>query len=107
MFKKIVKQFILFIIGCIGIISIVLLFGVRFPAEKNSQEIEAQYRLDSSSFVTIDGVRIHYTDQGVGPCIILLHANYANLIDWEPWVEQLIPTYRVIRFDSRTWSNEL
>jgi pimeloyl-ACP methyl ester carboxylesterase len=21
------------------------------------------------------------------------------LIDWEPWVEQLIPTYRVIRFD--------
>ena len=99
MLIKIVKQLILFIIGCIGIISIVLLFGARFPAEKNSQEIEAQYRLDSSSFVTIDGVRIHYTDQGAGSCIVLLHANYANLIDWEPWVETFISSHRVIRFD--------
>jgi pimeloyl-ACP methyl ester carboxylesterase len=31
--------------------------------------------------------------------VVLLHANFSNLIDWDPWVEALRDRYRVIRFD--------
>ena len=31
--------------------------------------------------------------------MLLLHANYANLIDWNPWVNLLKDHYRVIRID--------
>ena len=31
--------------------------------------------------------------------MLLLHANYANLIDWDPWVQKLSSDYRIIRLD--------
>jgi pimeloyl-ACP methyl ester carboxylesterase len=62
-------------------------------------ELEARYAGPTSRFVTIDGVRIHYRDEGTGPPVLLLHANFSNLIDWDPWVEALKDRYRVLRFD--------
>jgi pimeloyl-ACP methyl ester carboxylesterase len=44
-------------------------------------------------------VRIHYRDEGTGPTVVLLHANFSNLIDWDPWVDALKDRYRVVRFD--------
>jgi pimeloyl-ACP methyl ester carboxylesterase len=99
MIKKIFK---ITMITCVSILSLFLVslfFGARYPMDKSAEEIEAKYLEESSSFINIDGVKIHYTDEGSGPVILLLHANYANLIDWKPWVETLSPNYRVIRLD--------
>ena len=62
-------------------------------------ELEARYAGPASDFVTINGVRMHYRDEGSGPPVLLLHANFSNLIDWDPWVEALSDRYRVLRFD--------
>jgi len=62
-------------------------------------ELEARYLDDSSKFLNLNGVRIHYRDQGEGPTLLLIHANFSNLIDWDPVVEELIDSHRVIRFD--------
>lgn len=62
-------------------------------------ELEARYGGVPSRFITIDGVRIHYRDEGSGPVVVLLHANFSNLLDWEPWVDALKDHYRVVRFD--------
>lgn len=62
-------------------------------------ELEARYAGPTSRFITIDGVRIHYRDEGTGPVVVLLHANFSNLIDWDPWVDALKDRYRVVRFD--------
>jgi pimeloyl-ACP methyl ester carboxylesterase len=62
-------------------------------------ELEARYAGPDSRFITIDGVRIHYRDEGTGPTVVLLHANFSNLIDWDPWVDALKDRYRVVRFD--------
>jgi pimeloyl-ACP methyl ester carboxylesterase len=40
----------------------------------------------ASRFIHIDGVRIHYRDEGAGPAVLLLHGNFGNLLDWDPWV---------------------
>ena len=65
----------------------------------SKEVIESKYLLEFSEFKEIDAVNIHFTDEGEGPVILLLHANYANLIDWEPWVKQLKRNFRVIRID--------
>ncbi len=62
-------------------------------------ELEARYAGPTSRFINIDGVRMHYRDEGTGPVVVLFHANFSNLIDWDPWVDALKDRYRVIRVD--------
>jgi len=80
-----------------GLISLIVAVWVYrdIPAE----ELEAKYANDASRFVNIDGVRMHFRDEGKGPPVVLIHANFASLLGWEPWVEALKDEYRVIRFD--------
>lgn len=55
-----------------------------------------------SQFVEIgDGVVVHLRDEGPrdGVPIILLHGSAADLHTWQPWVDGLTDSYRVIRFD--------
>ncbi|KAA0208128.1 MAG: alpha/beta hydrolase [Proteobacteria bacterium] len=61
--------------------------------------LEARYTGPASKFIYIDGARIHYRDQGSGPVVVLIHGNFSNLIDWDPWVDALEDRYRVVRFD--------
>ena len=78
--------------------TLIALWAYRdIPAE----DLEAKYASPASRFMNIDGVRIHYRDEGQsdGPAILLLHANFGNLIGWDPWVEALKDTYRVVRID--------
>jgi pimeloyl-ACP methyl ester carboxylesterase len=62
-------------------------------------ELESRYARPESKFIEIDGVRLHYIDEGRGPVVLLLHANFSNLLDWDPWAAALQDSHRVIRFD--------
>jgi pimeloyl-ACP methyl ester carboxylesterase len=64
-----------------------------------AEQLEAQYANRASRFINIDGTRIHYRDEGTGPAVLLLHANFSNLIGWDPWVDALQDSYRVVRMD--------
>ena len=61
--------------------------------------LEARYGNSASHYPLIDGVRMHYRDEGEGPAIVLVHGQYASLLMWDPWVEALQDRYRVVRFD--------
>ena len=85
-----------------GLVALVLIaFAVAawiwrdIPAEK----LEARYATPASQFAEIDGARIHYRDEGQGPAVVLIHANFASLIGWDPWAEMLKDRFRVVRFD--------
>lgn len=64
-----------------------------------AEQLEARYGTPASRFAEIDGARIHYRDEGQGPAVVLIHANFASLIGWDPWVDALKDRYRVVRFD--------
>ncbi len=49
----------------------------------------------------IDGFEIEYDVRGRGPAILLLHAFPLGLSMWDPQVEALAATHRVVRFDAR------
>jgi pimeloyl-ACP methyl ester carboxylesterase len=61
--------------------------------------VEARWATESSQFIEIDGVRLHFRDEGEGPTVVLLHANYSSLFMWEPWAKALRDNYRVVRVD--------
>lgn len=51
-------------------------------------------------FITVDGVKLHYVDQGTGPAVVLIHGANSNLLDWTfALTDKLSPTYRAIAFD--------
>ncbi len=77
------------------------------PASQNGQalraithaQIEAKYATPDSRFAEIDGVRLHYKDQGSGPAVLLIHGSLGDTADWDEWARLLRQNYRVIRFD--------
>ncbi len=73
-----------------------LSLGIRsIPFEKLSRK----YTHPDSRFIDIDGIRVHYCDQGQGPVILLLHGMLSSLHTWDEWAESLKAHYRIIRLD--------
>jgi pimeloyl-ACP methyl ester carboxylesterase len=64
-----------------------------------AEVLEAKYTNESSRFLNVDGVRIHYRDEGSGPPLILIHANFGSLLSWDGWIDTLARDHRVLRFD--------
>lgn len=82
-------------------LAVILFFIFRTP-DTDAAEMRAKYGAEPSQFLEIGGgVKVHLRDEGPrdGTPIILLHGSNADLHTWEPWVERLKDTYRVIRFD--------
>jgi pimeloyl-ACP methyl ester carboxylesterase len=62
-------------------------------------ELEAKYATADSRFAQVDGVRLHYMDQGEGEPVVLLHASFMNLRAWDPLAAALATRFRVVRPD--------
>ncbi|HNR23698.1 MAG TPA: alpha/beta hydrolase [Steroidobacteraceae bacterium] len=62
-------------------------------------ELEARYAVPTSKFTEVDGTRIHYTDAGAGPVVVLLPPSFMNLRVWDATAEILAREFRVIRID--------
>jgi pimeloyl-ACP methyl ester carboxylesterase len=63
--------------------------------------LEARYAAPPSSFVTLEGVRLHVRDTGPreGPPVLLLHGFGSSLHTWDQWAALLEADRRVIRLD--------
>ena len=63
------------------------------------ESVTAQYADTQSRFIDVDGVKVHYKDQGSGPAILLVHGTMGDLGDWDAWANVLSQSYRVLRID--------
>ncbi len=61
--------------------------------------LSKKYTNSSSRYMDINGLTIHYRDEGTGPPLILLHGVASSLHTWDAWTEELQDQYRVIRLD--------
>jgi pimeloyl-ACP methyl ester carboxylesterase len=57
------------------------------------------YGAAPSKFVEIEGMRIHYRDEGRGQPLVMLHGFGSSLFTWDRWVRRLAGTRRLIRLD--------
>jgi pimeloyl-ACP methyl ester carboxylesterase len=93
-----VKKKLLIALGIlVGLPAVLLLSQLRFDIPVS--EVEARYRLKESKFMQIGGMRVHYTDEGKGEVVLLVHGTAASLHTWQKWVDVLKKDFRVIRMD--------
>ena len=58
-----------------------------------------RYADPGSRYADLDGVRVHYKDEGRGPALLLIHGSMGDVSDWDGWTAALSGRYRVVRFD--------
>lgn len=52
-----------------------------------------------SRFITVDGVPLHYRDEGSGPVLLLIHGSIVNLRQWDLVADRLKDRFRIVRVD--------
>lgn len=65
-------------------------------------ELKQKYANAESKFVEIDGMKVHYRDEGITTDsipLVLIHGTGASLHTWEGWVKALKANHRIITFD--------
>lgn len=67
-------------------------------------KLQAKYTNEQSRYIDIQGMKVHYRDEGSGPTLILVHGIVASLHTWDGWTQALKGKYRIIRFDVPGWA---
>ena len=73
-----------------GTLAVVSLLLVPAPARAGAP---------STGFVPVPGGKLFYEERGAGPAVILIHGGMLDHRMWDPQVEALARTFRVIRYD--------
>lgn len=94
---KILKIFLIFVI--LVATAVVLLFGHRdIPLDK----LKEKYSNKASSFISVDGMDVHFRDEG-DPTdsipLVLIHGTASSLHTFDAWADSLKNFNRVVRMD--------
>ena len=83
------------------LILVVLLLFVKGTvySDISFEELKKEYANKHSKFLEIDGMQVHYRDEGQGFPIVLIHGTGSSLHTWNDWTTALKKEYRVIRMD--------
>jgi len=85
------------------IVAFVIVFcALNYRPDIPVAELKAKYATAESRFMDLDGMAVHYLDEG-SPAdktpIVLLHGMAASLLTWNGWTRALQAEHRVIRLD--------
>ena len=78
----------------------VLAIAAQWKENEPVDTLRARWGTTPSRFVDVDGMPVHYRDEGAGPVIVLLHGTGASLHTWDGWAKALVADgRRVVRMD--------
>ena len=65
------------------------------------EDLEPAYAEGEDDFVWVEGMRVHYRDEGPrdAPVLVCLHGTFSSLHTWDGWVDALADDYRIVRPD--------
>src|SRR4051812_10482164 len=63
------------------------------------EQLKPAFANGASRFIDLDGMSVHYRDEGSGPPLVLLHGTGSSLHTWDAWTKALRGHFRVIRMD--------
>lgn len=94
------------ILGLAGIAAVLAAIGY-FTLKRDDipyPTLAAKYESAASRYLDLPGnIRMHYRDEGSrepgAPVLLLVHGFSASLHTWEPWVQRLGDTYRIVSID--------
>ena len=62
-------------------------------------ELIEKYTNENSKFINIDGLDVHYRDEGKGEVLLLIHGTFSSLHTYDVWANILKDHFRIIRLD--------
>ncbi len=77
----------------------VLLGLLVVRCDRPRDEVVKKYGGAPSRFVELEGMLVHYRDEGVGPPLVLIHGTASSLHTWDGWSARLSTHRRVVRLD--------
>jgi pimeloyl-ACP methyl ester carboxylesterase len=84
----------------IFVVATVVVIGSQWRRDLPLATLEGRWAGGASRFVDVDGMRVHYRDEGKGPALLLLHGTGASLQTWDDWAKALTSDgQRVVRLD--------
>ncbi|MCS7099676.1 MAG: alpha/beta hydrolase [Sulfolobales archaeon] len=87
------------VLKVVAIFAVLLLTLATIPIPEVGSPVE-DLALPGSKFVNVDGIKIHYLDEGSGNCtLLLLHGFGASALSWRYVVGSLSSYCRVLAFD--------
>ena len=89
------KKYILYIV----LLVVLLLIKGAVYSDISVEDLKAEYTNEHSKFIEVDGMQVHYRDEGKGFPIVLIHGTASSLHTWNDWTTELTQTNRVIRMD--------
>jgi pimeloyl-ACP methyl ester carboxylesterase len=75
------------------------LVASQLKADLPLDQLKARWATGASRFIDVDGMSVHYRDEGSGPSVVLIHGTGASLHTWDAWASALSGSHRVVRFD--------
>jgi pimeloyl-ACP methyl ester carboxylesterase len=81
------------------LIVLILLIKGAVYSDIPVEVLKKKYANEFSKFMEIDGMQVHYRDEGAGTPIVLIHGTASSLHTWDDWTKELKKNYRVIRMD--------
>lgn len=76
-----------------------LLYAILYKKDFEVKPLIEKYKNTASKWVKIDGMDVHYRDEGQGKPILLIHGTGSCLQTWDIWTKGLRDSFRVIRLD--------
>jgi pimeloyl-ACP methyl ester carboxylesterase len=95
---RLIKNIILYSLS-IGLIIFCL---ANYYSDKSVAELKVKYALPNSKFIDVDGMPVHFVDEGSlndSIPLVLLHGTGSNLHTWDGWLQILKSDHRIIRMD--------
>lgn len=80
----------------------IVVIAVVYKADIPVGELKKKYASEASQFVEVDGMQVHYRDEGNAldtVPLVLIHGTAASLHTWDTCTKEWIKNHRVIRFD--------
>jgi pimeloyl-ACP methyl ester carboxylesterase len=74
-------------------------WALAYRPDLSPAALERHYAGAASRFLEVDGLRIHYRDEGRGQPVVLLHGLTDSLFVWDAWAPLLAERFRIIRLD--------
>ncbi len=82
------------------LLALLLIAALHIRTDIPVEKLMEEYGGAPSKFMEIDGMQLHYRDEGEGEPIVLIHGAMASLHTWDGWTEDMLQAgFRVIRLD--------
>lgn len=91
------KSFFKFLLLIIILLGIGVFFLLKDPIPLET--LKSKYTNSESEWMDVNGLSVHFRDEGEGQTIVLVHGTGASLQTFDQWTDTLKKNYRVVRMD--------